>query len=240
MFRGIYASACALVEQMARVDLLAANLANASTPGYRRLVTAPESFPELISAGSSPSPGTLRLGVTAAPPIVDLSSGPIEKTDNPLDLAIAGDGFFVISHPSGTRLYTRAGRFLLDATGRLVTPDGYPVLSDRGEVRLPPGRISVAEDGTIAVDNKPIAKLLIVSFPPTASLSPAGHTYYTTTSAPQSTSQARVLQGAIEHSNVNPARELGQMMVALRVYEASVRAMSLQDSSFARLLQAVA
>jgi len=225
---------------MARADLLAANLANASTPGYRRLVTAPESFPEMVPALPSPDPGALRLGTTLSPPVIDLSAGPIEKTDNPLDLAISGDGFFIVSGPSGARLYTRAGHFVLDPTGRLVTPDGYPVLSDRGEVRLPSGQITVAEDGTISVDNKPIAKLLIVSFPAPTSLSPAGHTYYTSAAPPQPASSARIIQGAIEHSNVNPARELSQMMTALRVYEASVRAMSLQDNTFARLLQAVA
>jgi flagellar basal-body rod protein FlgF len=237
VLRGIYASACGLVAQAARQELLAANLAHASTVGYKRSQAACTAFPEGVSAAPDAC-GWLNLGVTVTPAILDLTEGPLEKTDNPLDLALVGEGFFVVAGPR-SRLYTRAGRFRLDAASRLVTPDGYPVLGQRGPLVLPPGEVVVAKTGLVSVNGRPVDTLRIVRFVSPAQLVPVGGGYLAARGPEQPAAGVEVLQGSVEHSNVRPAAELSRMLLALRIYEANVMAMRTQDQALGRLLNAV-
>jgi flagellar basal-body rod protein FlgG len=266
MLRGIYASACALVSHAAQQDLIAGNLANAATVGYKRVEAAASSFPQALQAafsadayptfnplagrgplegrseaqlgGQSPTRGLMSLGVTLSSPSLDLSPGPIETTGNSFDLALSGDGFFVVQTPSGVR-YTRAGRFQLDSRQRLVTPDGSPVLGQQGEIVVPPGQVQVAEDGLITVEGREVARLRLAAFTDTARLVPEGNGYLAATGPEQPATACRVIQGALEGSNVRPAAELGAMIRGLRLYEANVVAMRTQDQTLGRLISSV-
>ncbi len=258
MIRGIYASAAALASHSARQELLASNLANATTLGYRGLRACATGYPALLraaddSAGSWPKAGLRaapgQLSATGAPDLwgpgctvsaasLDPSPGPLETTGNPLDLALVGDGLFVCQTPRGVR-YTRAGRFQLDTGGRLVTPSGYAVLGARGPIVLPPGEVQVREDGQVSVDGRPVDRLRLVTFPDGAQLVPEGQGYLSCSGPEQPAAGLRVVQGAVEHSNVMPATELSRMIQGLRLYEANISAMRAQDQSLARLLSAI-
>ncbi len=236
MTKGIYALACCMQSQIAHQELSAANLANAATPGFRRLLAASLSFPRRPAA-SPDAPYPLPAGRTVSPATLDLSEGPLEQTGRPLDLAIVGEGFFAIQTPSGT-LYTRNGRFLRSPDGRLITTSGYPVLGQRGPITLPDGPVSVAEDGSVFVAGKLIDRLRLRTFPP-ARLAPAAPGLLQAR-GPGQPANCRIVQGAIEHSNVQPARELGRMLSSLRLYEAAVQALRAQDQSLHTLFSAVA
>ncbi|MBC7286518.1 MAG: flagellar hook basal-body protein [Armatimonadetes bacterium] len=239
MLRGIYASCCALVEQAAKADVVAANIANASTLGYRRRTVGTMSFPEVLSASVDALASHMRLGATAILGRLDFSPGTIEITNNPLDLAIEGDGLFAVRTPAGRLLLTRAGRFQLDASGRLVTPEGYAVVGDRGDIVLPPGDVRVAADGRIFVNGSRVSRLVVYSVQDPNRLTPTASGYFAPQGPIREVERPKVVQGAVEHSNVSPARELADMMAALRAYEANVRAMAIQDQSIGRLLSAV-
>lgn len=151
----------------------------------------------------------------------DFSSGPVEMTGNDLDVAIEGENsFFVVNTPGGER-YTRAGNFAIDNTGRLVTSDGKPVLSDGGEVTFgsEETNIAFARDGTISSSAGLKGKLRIAEFPDTTTLSKVGDNLYTASSAPQAPTYVSVRQGALEKSNVSGVQELTAMLDVQRAYE---------------------
>lgn len=238
MLRGVYASACGMMTQAAREDLLAANVANLDTLGYRRLETDTRSFPSLLAASAAGS-GALDLGSTLSPTVIDTSPGPVETTGNPLDFALVGSGYFAVAGAGGQVLYTRAGRFTLKANRQLVTPDGQAVLGQKGPITLPPGKVAVAEDGTVSVDGKAVDRLRLVSFANSSSLSPMGNGLLSASGPGQPATGVRVMQGEVENSNVEIAPEMTRMIAALRSYEANVTAMRTQDEALGRLISAV-
>jgi flagellar basal-body rod protein FlgF len=136
-------------------------------------------------------------------------------------VAIEGEtGFFVVATPAGER-YTRAGEFAIDSTGRLVTADGKPVLSDGGEITFAAEEtnITIAHDGTISTSAGLKGKLRIADFPDTGVLSKDGGNLYSASAAPQAPAFVRVRQGALEKSNVSSVEELTAMMNVQRAYE---------------------
>lgn len=235
MIRGIIASARALVVQARRQDLFSANLANAGTVGYKRLRAAVTSQSAGVGASRSRGWGVPVTVVGAAP---DLSGGPIRRTGNPLDLAILGMGFFVIQTPRGIR-YTRAGAFSIDSNRRLVTQQGDLVLGEKGPLTLPPGRVQVGEDGTVSVNGQPVDRLRLVAFGAGTALTPEGEHYFIASGTGAPTRKVRVVQGALEDSNVRPPAELSRMMMGLRVYEANAMALKTQDETVGQLIAAL-
>jgi flagellar basal body rod protein FlgG len=174
--------------------------------------------------------GNLGLGSQIGREFVDFAEGPLEQTENPLDLAIQGNGFFRVNTPDGER-YTRDGRFLRDADNNLVTVEGFQVLDDAGqEIQLPDGEVSVSSDGTITVNGQQVAQLGFGVFEnPRDELQ---HTEGNLFSGPgQSTSQdvPRVVQGYLESSNANPSQLMTQLVEVARSYEAAQKLVQNQD-----------
>lgn len=158
----------------------------------------------------------------------DLSPGPLQHTGNPLDLAIDGDAFFAVQTANGER-YTRNGSFQVNATGQLVTSDGDPVLGEGGPIQFQTSdnKINIAEDGTIRVREGEKAtvdsargKLRLVSFANPAALRKDGSSRFRapTDVQPQATTRARVMQGALEKSNVRAVVEMSRMVEITRTY----------------------
>ena len=210
-------SQTALQRQM---DVVANNLANLSTPGYKAEEML---FAQYLT--HTRGTGTMAF-VEDAGTARDLRQGPISKTGNPLDLALQGPGYFSVETPLGTR-YTRAGHFQLDAQNQLVTSQGYPVLADGGQpVALPPNinAITVGTDGTISVSQAgtssqaAVAKLQVVTFAAPQLVTPAANGLYVTDQTPDSatTATTSVQQGMIEESNVQPVVELTRLLAVSR------------------------
>ncbi|HBF37391.1 MAG TPA: flagellar basal-body rod protein FlgF [Firmicutes bacterium] len=238
MLRGIYTSCTGMVAEMDRENVTANNLANIDTVGFKRDNCTTVPFAELLlNAYSKRMPqqvGKLGLGVEAVTQVVDFSSGAISQTDNPTDFAIDGDAMFTVQTSKGAR-YTRAGAFQSDKDGFLVNKDGYKVLGTHGPIRLR-GEFSVTEEGQIMQNGKVLDFFQLFS---TKDMKKQGDTQYTNDNAVPAT-KFRILQGAVEHSNVNPVREMVQMINITRSYDANQKALTSHDETLDKLVNELA
>src|SRR5262245_60886731 len=166
MERGLYIAASGMLAELVRQDQIANDLSNASTPGYKADRSAQQSFGDLLLANrkSGEAIGTLGLGTQISEIRTDLTQAPLRQTDEPLDLALQGDGFFAVQTPQGVR-YTRDGQFSLDANGQLVNQSGYTVLDDKNQpIKLgATDGVTIGTDGGITLNGRAIARLGVVS-----------------------------------------------------------------------------
>jgi flagellar basal-body rod protein FlgF len=227
MFSGIYSAASAMDAIMQNHDVVAQNLAHATVPGYRRRGLTFE------VAGSDPSGkggsgGAKQIqGPRPGRIYSSFEAGSLEYTGNPLDLAIKGDGFFVVQGPKGT-LYTRNGSFQIGANGQLQTKQGLPVQTSSGSIQLPPDitTITVEPDGTLMADKTKVGQIKLVKFADPKQLEPAGTTLFNAPANVQpQAAVAKVEQGYREGSNVQIVNELVSMIAGMRHYEALQRAL---------------
>jgi flagellar basal-body rod protein FlgF len=232
-------AASGLRARMESLDLLANNVANASTGGYKAdrefysLYVAPE-------AGDSDAPSTMPL---IERPWIDQSQGNLHTTGNPLDVAISGKGFFGVNGPSGP-LYTRNGSFRLAADGKLTTPDGYPVRNPQGvPLTLQSARpVEISRDGTVTQDGAVIGKLEVVDFTSTAGLSKQGSNYFRADPAvkPTPAADASLQQGNLEASNTGSAEAAVRLVSVLRQFEMLQKAVSIGTDMNKRAIEEVA
>lgn len=204
------------------IDVIANNVANASTPGYKSeqmvfekyLANDKDEFRRKIAFGFDIATAT------------DFRDGDLQKTDRPLDVALNGEGFFKIQKPDGTFRYTRRGNFSLSNDKTLVTSDGFAVVDDGGtpiRFQQEDTDIEITSDGTIKVRqgndpgqiSEPRGKIAVVSFANPQEMKRVENGLYTTTQAEitdDALVPARVIQGAVEQSNVNPVNEITEMI----------------------------
>lgn len=203
---------------MHQLDIVANNVANATTSGYKsdRMM-----FAEHVTRAQPrhPMSQVRETGVYR-----ELRQGPVIKTGNAFDLALNGDGYFVINTPLGLR-YTRNGGFTLDPSGRLVTSWGDEVQGEGGAIAISPGEtgITVATDGTISSrESGTIGKLRVVRFEDAQRLRKVVNGLYATElpALAVGPGEVRVVQGAVEGSNVNPVGEIARMITLQRYFEA--------------------
>lgn len=227
MANGIYIGMSGAIAAQRRLDVVANNVANASTPGFRQQRAEFQSF--LVGTGETQRPiekGFVALSGTH----VDDSPGVISQTGNPLDVAIDGPGWFVVdaSSSGGGQLLTRAGNFRMATDGTLVDQMGNAIASDNGApIRLRPegGPPSVGSDGTISQDGTTIARLSIVTVP-TERLEPVGDTHMRAAPADmQRAPDATVAGGALEGSNVNPVRGLVELVQLTQEFQTNQKVM---------------
>ncbi len=201
--------------QEERMSQIANNLANVDTPGYKRDEVT---FWEMLYRTAGPKGG--RVG-KALRLVTDHRQGPAMLTGNPLDLLIDGEGFFRVQTPRGIR-YTRAGNFTTDATGQLVTQDGYPVLGTGGTITVGHREFTVDTNGDVRIDGELVNRLEVVAFDGPDALAKEGENLFRARDGAEARPAvaARVLQGSLEQSNVNTAVELTGMIDLQRAYQA--------------------
>jgi flagellar basal-body rod protein FlgF len=216
-----------LSQQMATnraMEVIANNLANISTPAFKREAIEFQQYMVPVAATEAEEGDTVNVsfvldhGVTR-----DLSDGRMDQTGGMLDLAITGPGYFVVQTPNGER-YTRNGHFKLDDQGSVVTDDGYQVQSDGGPITLQPqdGDLQVAADGTLSTNLQLLGKLRVVGFADERGLKKVGASLYDSgAQTAQAAPTARVHQGLVERSNVEPVIEIAHMIEVLRAYQMS-------------------
>jgi flagellar basal body rod protein FlgG len=240
MIRGFYTAVAGVIANVTRQAVAADNLANANTPGFKESRTAQSDFElELIRSTGGPL-GPL---ATAAVPVglaLDRSMGPLDTTGSPTDLAVSGDGLFVIGTAAGIA-FTRAGDFAIDAAGRLTTQAGEPVLDSAGQPIVVPGgasALSVGQDGTVAGTGQRIA---LVAWP-AGGLERAGGTLLVVPSgapailppfgpANGTAATGTILQGELERSNVDLAGAMSELIGYQRSLALNARALSMQDET---------
>lgn len=231
MIRGLFTAASGMMAQIRRQEIYANNLANINSVGFRRGQVVMAGFARDLAAATenlSPTAG----GVTATATDLDLTPGPLQNTANPLDLALAGPGFFVLQTPQGP-VYTRDGRFSLDEQNRLTKGPGTLVTGTAGPLTLPPGEVTITADGAISGGGQVVGRLQVVQL---TNPQPTGNNCYRgTVIGPQPNPQ--ISQGYIEQSNVNMMLELGRMTSGYRLYEANAAALKQQDQTLESLLR---
>lgn len=234
MIRGAYTSISGIIAAQRRMDILGDNIANVNTPGFKQSLSTQASVELGVGAlteGSYLPLGNLGLGTYAAGLTIDQLQGPILTSGVPTDLAISGDGLFVVGTPTGLA-YTRAGDFVLDANNTLTTQAGEPILDVTGRPIVVPGGAStfaVGEDGTVASTGQRIA---LVSVPQDGLTRLGGNLYAITgTVTPVAAGAGSIRQGALEGSNVDLGQSMSEMIATQRSYQLSARAYSLQDGT---------
>ncbi|MCU0646720.1 MAG: flagellar hook-basal body complex protein [Gemmatimonadaceae bacterium] len=222
---GMTAAAAALAMYERRQQVLANNLANANTAGFK----AERTFSRLMDGA-----------IAATETATDRRAGTLEESGNALDLALEGDGFLVVQTAQGERL-TRGGSFRLDGQRRLVDGDGNALLGEAntaagesGGITLPPGTVQIRTDGTVSVNDRLVARLRLESVPANVALEKDGaNRYLPPASAAQRTPLApearRVRQGFVEASNVNTIEMMTAMIDTLHRYSATQRSISVLD-----------
>lgn len=259
MIRSLWIARTGLDAQQTQLDVIANNLANVSTNGYKRQRAVFEDllYQNLRQAGAQSSqqtqiPSGLQLGTGARPVSTAhlFTQGNLQKTDNSLDIAINGDGFFQVLLPDGTTGYTRDGSFQKDNQGQIVTADGYPL---QPAITIPANAlsISVGTDGTVTVTQPTTAaatqvgSLQLATFINSGGLQGIGQNLFLETAAsgtptpntPGTNGAGVVNQGYVETSNVNVAEELVTMIQTQRAYELNSKVVSTSDSMLGRLTQ---
>lgn len=210
------------------LDLVANNIANSETPGFKveslDIQTDPTTLPSNDNNNITAINFAIDSGITR-----DFTQGALKATGAPLDLAISGEGFFQVSTPAGPR-YTRDGRFTFDPQGRIVDGSGNAVLdAGGGEIRLDltQGPPSIGQDGTITQGRNVVGKVGVVRFASLSALSKDGSGVYRNDSnvQPQPATGAKVMQGMTEGSNVNAIEQMTRLIEVQRAYESIAQMM---------------
>jgi flagellar basal-body rod protein FlgG len=251
MIRSIWTAATGMQAQTLNIDVIANNLANVNTVGFKR---SRADFQDLLyetlrPAGVSSSEGTqvpvgIQLGHGTRPAAVNkiFLQGDFQKTDNELDLAVEGDGFFQILQPNGEIAYTRAGAFKLDSEGRIVTSDGFFL---EPEITIPTDTVtlSVGIDGTVSVvqagatQASEIGTIELARFINPAGMHTIGRNLYVPTAASGDVVTGTagedgfgtIAQGYLEMSNVSVVDEMVNMITAQRAYEINSKTIQAAD-----------
>jgi flagellar basal-body rod protein FlgF len=232
VLQGIQRLAKDMTAKVKRQEYIADNLANSTTPGFK---TQRAFISQLRSSmGEVGAPGRLEQIIGS---YTDFSQGPIEQTHRNLDLAIEGEGFFVLSTPDGER-YTRCGNFTLDGEGYLASQSGHLVMGTGGPIPITGESVRVTPEGAVIVDNEEVGSLRVVTFGDLQDLGRNGNLYAALQAGAREVDmeQTQIVQGALERSNVNAIDEMVEMISIHRGFEADQKSINLQDESTKQLI----
>ena len=247
MLQGLYVAASGIVNIEDRQAVIANNVANASTVGFRRETPIQKGFYPVFSQGLSRSarfdgnkaPGG---GVKIVEAFTDTSPGTISSTDDPLNVSLSGPGFLAVQTPQGER-FTRAGNMKVDKEGQLASPDGYKILGAGGGIDVQGSSLTISQDGTVRVDGAERGKLRIVEFTSPRTLAREGQSLFkaSPTDLQQSTEagSTTVAGKSLELSNVSAPNEMINMILGLRAYAANQKVINAMDETMTRVIDQV-
>ena len=243
MDRGTYSAASAGFSSLRRLEVVANNLANINTPGFKaqRLVRSQQQFEDTLASAINDimpyargdqqrTPGTVDVRT-----VTDFTQGPIKNTNNPLDVALTNpNDFFIALHPdTGEQFYTRAGNFTLNDQGQIVSMEGFPIRGDGGAITAQGGGIEIQSDGTIFSGGNRVGRLGVVRFNSTEGLERVAATRFKLASADAPTPvnvQARIEPRSLEMANVTAIESMVTMIAAHRAFEAYTKSAQSIDS----------
>lgn len=259
MINSLWIAKTGMTAQQTQLDVISHNLANVSTNGFKRNNAVFEDliYQNLRQVGAQndeqnqlPTGLHLGLGVRTVATSRTFTQGSLQQSNNSLDVAINGNGFFEVNLPDGTIGYTRDGSFQLDAQGRLVTSSGLPVANG---ITVPPNaiKVSISADGIVSATlpgnpaPQQLGNIAMSSFVNPAGLEPVGQNMYKESAASGQPQQGQpgtnglgfIKQGFLEASNVNVVEELVSMIQTQRAYEMNSKAISTSDQMLAKLSQ---
>ncbi len=255
MIRGLYTAASGMMASMLANDVLADNIANASTAGYKKSQPSFQTFPNMLiqkmSGQQTESVGDVSTGTRVYGTWIDFSNGMLATTGNTFDLGIQGDGFFTIQGASdGKTYYTRAGNFTVDPNGYLTTVTGDFVMGKLGKINMaqdePP--FDVNQAGEITAKGRQVDQVLITRFEDNRVLSKHGELLYEATPMtkilPPSKDQTQALgytihQKTLERANVNIVSEMVNSITGMRLYEALQKNIHMQNEILGKTVNEV-
>lgn len=251
MVRGLYTAGTGMLTQKSKMDVIANNIANIETVGYKQDSLLSRSFKEMmIERINDPSIvrqneiiGSLNKGIHIDEIYINFEQGTFKETNRNLDLALIGDGFFMVETPNGVR-YTREGNFNIDENGMLVSNKGHYVLGEEGTpINIGTNDFVVSADGSIYTgeeyDNY-IGKINIVSFAENSVLRKEGEGLYSVFGDSEPIeSNAKVKQGSLEVSNVDMVQQIVDMIEVSRTYESNQRIISMIDDTLGKAVNEV-
>lgn len=245
---GLYQSASALSALEKWQDSVSQNITSSQTAGYRKRMV---SF-STQAAGELQSDPRGRIGHTASMPMlfpkvntgINFMPGETEPTRRELDASIQGDGFFEIQRPDGSKVYTRSGEFRMRPDRTLVTSSGDEVMTESGApIVLPPngGKVTFNQDGTVFQGSTALGKLSIQKFADPSRLIPVAGGFFVAPPGvtPERVDNPELLQGYLEASNVTPLREMVDLVLISRAYEANQKIISTVDQQMQKTLDAL-
>jgi len=233
MDQGIYTAAAGAIAMEEMLAIISNNLANINTAGFKKNALVFEDFQKTLDT-SMLSPGQYRavpVDVVAGGQYIDMAQGSFKDTGNPLDVAVVGEGFFVVNTENGLR-YTKAGSFQISPEGLLVTPQGHAVQGEGGDITAGSGQVTIDSRGAVMVDGEATDVLQIAVIERDA-LERAGGSLFTVRDgyAPAIVEAPDIRQGCIESANVDPIVEMVGLITTQRAYEAFQRIIrSVSDS----------
>jgi len=239
VIKGIYTSASGMLPRIKKQEVTANNIANASTPGYKKDAIFTR---ELSKAEQKLSPKKSDW----ERPMVDevytnYAPGVFDKTGNPLDLAIDGDGFFKIEFPDGMVGLTRSGSFTVNNDGFLAFPGGGLIMGEGGPIEVGNATITVNESGQVEAGGNVVGKIVPVTVADLDQLEKIGSSIYVVPDNVEliQVEKYSIDQGFVETSNVDIVREMIDMIISFRNYEADSKSVQVQDQSLDHLFNRV-
>ena len=234
MNRGIYPPLAGAITLERRLDVLTHNIGNVHTTGFKKDKPV---FETILARVAGPPVAGIDLFPQIATVRPDLMQGTFRHTGRSLDLALNGEGFFVVSKPEGLRHF-RGGSLQRNGNGELVTHTGDHLMGKKGPIKLSPGEIVVDENGQIRVNNVVVDQLRIERVPEGMVPVKAGDLYWMVPDKVESATGTRVLQGKLEKSNVEASIDLIEMIKVTRGYEQMQRAIRTMDELTGQIIQA--
>ncbi|HTI17082.1 MAG TPA: flagellar basal-body rod protein FlgF [Trinickia sp.] len=239
MDRLIYTAMTGASQALEQQDVVANNLANASTTGFRAQLAAFRSAPLEFGDGSTINNDTTRTFVLSSTPGADFTPGTISQTGNPLDVAIQGNGWLAVQTADGNEAYTRAGNLHVDQNGQLVTASNLQVIGNGGPIAVPPdSQVTIGKDGTVSVlapGNPPTAIAMIDQLklvnPDPATLQRGDDGLFRTSDGQPANADPNVtvVAGALEGSNVNPVSAMVSMITNARQFQMQTKLLTTAD-----------
>jgi flagellar basal-body rod protein FlgG len=253
MWRGLYIAGSGMITETNRTDVIANNLSNANTTGYKRDVAVSSEFEPMLLRrvddqndktdvtsfkgfsvnGNAPVVGELGMGSYTDEIATNHEQGALHATGNPFDLAISGAGYFAVQTAQGVR-YTRNGNFYKQSNGRLVTVNGQSVLNQQGQPIVIPNNaanVQFGSRGQVYADGRLIGTLQFVQFDNRRAVLKQGDSlYYPQDGAQPQPATGTIEQGMLEASNVNVVSDMVELINNYRMYEAGSKAVTTQDA----------
>lgn len=261
MIKGLYTAASGMNAELLRQDVVANNLANVSTAGYKKEDAVFEAFgdrllkrihdrmdtqgpgaPALAGGAAAVPLGVAGSGVLAAETVTHFSDGALSRTDRPLDVALQGQALFTVERGDGSLAYTRNGSFTLDGGQMLVTMAGDRVIGTSGQpIRISGGQVVIDETGNIKVDGVDAGRFALVAWDRDRFSRLGENLYLATPDALEGVGEeavvdARVVQGFTEAANVQVVEEMVRMIGVMRAYEANQKSVQMQDETLSKLI----
>lgn len=243
MIKGIYSSGSGMQPRLMRLDVIANNVANADTTGYKK----DSIFVQIMKdAGVAQSTGAGELAGLDVKEFTDFTEGSLRPTNGPLDMAIQGEGFFVLDTPDGPR-YTRNGNFRIDDNGDVVNSSNDHVMGTGGKITIPSAEkmqqndLTITKGGEIFMGQTMLGKIRLVTFNDMQKLLKTAGTMFKTEESPKdvaiSDEKTTIRQGYLEESNVEALTEMVQLVELSRGFETDQRTMRYQDSTLEKAME---